>query len=70
MGADLAKDIPFQYLEYFLEDAEDTQTQYEAIDRALNGPYVLPIDVVFFATYPVTENVWGEIGGHVFCYRW
>ena len=54
----------------FLEDAEDTQTQYEAIDRALNGPYVLPIDVVFFATYPVTENVWGEIGGHVFCYRW
>lgn len=23
MGADLAKDIPFQYLEYFLEDAEE-----------------------------------------------
>lgn len=23
MGADLAKDIPFQYLEYFLEDEEE-----------------------------------------------
>ena len=23
LGADLAKDIPFQYLEYFLEDAEE-----------------------------------------------
>ena len=54
----------------FLDDAEPTSIQYEAIERALNGPYVLPIDVVYFATYPVTENVWGEIGGHVFCYPW
>lgn len=54
----------------FLQDAEPTQTQYEAIERALYGPYVLPMDVVFFAQYPVNKNVWGEIGGHVFCYPW
>lgn len=53
-----------------LDDAEPTQTQYEAVEDALNGPYVLPIDVVHFATYPVNNQVWGTIGGHVFCYRW
>lgn len=54
----------------FLEDAEPTQTQYEAVEQALNGPYVLPKDVVFFATYSVNKNVWGKIGGHTFCYQW
>lgn len=53
----------------FLEDAKPTSIQYEAIERALEGPYVLPIDVVFFATYPVNDNIWGEIGGHIFCYQ-
>lgn len=50
--------------------AKPTHTQYEAIERALNGPYVLPIDVVFFATYKVNDNVWGTIGNHTFCYQW
>ena len=54
----------------FLENAKPTQTQYEAIESALYGPYVLPIDVVFFAQYPVNENIWGDIGGHTFCYEW
>lgn len=53
----------------FLEDATPNSIQYEAIERALEGPYVLPIDVVFFATYPINDNVWGRIGGHVFCYQ-
>ena len=53
----------------FLEDAEPTSIQYEAIERALEGPYVLPIDVYHFATYQVNGNVWGRIGGHVFCYE-
>lgn len=53
-----------------LDEAEPGQTQFEAVEQALEGPYVLPIDVVFFATYPVNKNVWGEIGGHVFCYQW
>ena len=53
----------------FLEDAEPTSIQYEAIERALEGPYVLPIDVCHFATYQVNGNVWGRIGGHIFCYE-
>ena len=52
----------------FLKDAEAWQAQYDAIDRALRGPNVLPIDVVHFATYAENENVWGQIGGHIFCY--
>ena len=50
--------------------AELTHTQYEAIRRAMYGPYVLPADVVFFATFPVNDNVWGTIGQHTFCYQW
>lgn len=52
----------------FLDEATPTQAQYDAIQDALEGPYVLPIDVVHFAAYPVNETVWGEIGGHIFCY--
>lgn len=52
----------------FLEDAEPYQTQYEAIERALYGPNVLPMDVYYFATTPKTSKVWGGIGGHIFCY--
>ncbi len=48
--------------------AKPTHIQYEAIDRALNGPYVLPIGVVFFGTYQTNENVWGTIGNHTFCF--
>ena len=53
-----------------LDDARPNQTQYEAVEQALEGPYVLPKDVVFFATYAVNKNVWGQIGGHIFCYQW
>ena len=48
--------------------AEPSQAQYEAIERALYGPYVLPIDVVFYARTQLTNNKWGQIGGHIFCY--
>ncbi len=53
-----------------LDKAEPEQAQYDAIEDALNGPYILPLDVLHFATYPVNEYVWGTIGGHTFCYRW
>lgn len=53
-----------------MDEAEPTQTQYEAIEAAMYGPYILPEDVVFYATYKVNDNVWGEIGGHYFCYQW
>lgn len=52
----------------YLEDAQPYQAQFEAIEAALYGPYILPEDVLYFATYAVNENVWGEIGGHIFCY--
>ena len=53
-----------------LHEAEPTQTQYDAIEDAMYGPYILPIDVVFYATFQVNDLVWGDIGGHWFCYRW
>ena len=52
----------------FLDDADPGQAQYEALENALNGVSVLPIDVVYFARTPKTDKVWGQIGGHVFCY--
>ena len=52
----------------FLDTAEPYQLQYEAIENALYGPYVLPEDVYYFATTPKTSKVWGRIGGHIFCY--
>lgn len=54
----------------YLKDADPYQAQYEAIERAIYGPYVLPEDVVHFATFPTNENVWGQIGGHIFCYEY
>lgn len=52
----------------YLDDAEPYQAQFEAIENAIYGPYVLPEDVVHFATYRVNNNVWGQVGGHIFCY--
>ena len=52
----------------FLDEAEAWQAQYDAIDDALSGPNVIPIDVVHFATYAENDRVWGQIGGHIFCY--
>lgn len=51
-----------------LEKAEPSQTQYEAIEAALEGPNVLPTDVFYFASYRTNPYVWGEIGNHIFCY--
>ena len=52
----------------FLDEAEPYQAQYEAIERAIYGPYILPENVTHFATYAVNDHVWGSIGGHVFCF--
>lgn len=54
----------------FLDEAEPYQAQYDAIEKAMYGPYILPEDVVHFATYKTTDNCWGQIGGHYFCYDW
>lgn len=52
----------------FLDKAQPYQMQYEAVESAFYGPYILPDDVFYFATSAKTSKVWGEIGGHVFCY--
>lgn len=52
----------------WLDEATPTQTQFEAVDAALNGPYVLPMEVTYFGVKPPTDQVWGTIGGHTFCY--
>lgn len=52
-----------------LDDADPIQAQYQAIERAIYGPYILPEDVTYFARYAVNNNVWGTIGGHTFCYE-
>lgn len=52
----------------YLDEAEPYQAQYEAIENAIYGPYVLPEKVVHFATYAVNDSVGGQIGGHVFCH--
>jgi len=49
---------------------EPTHIQYEAVERALNGPYVLDGDVVFFSQFAVNDNVYTTIGSHVFCRQW
>lgn len=51
----------------FLNDTTADELQYKAIDRALAGPNILPIDVYYFATYQTNGNVWGTIGNHIFC---
>lgn len=53
-----------------LGKADPGETQYRAIYEALMGTHVLPVEVVFFATSPENDNVWGSIGNHVFCYPW
>lgn len=53
----------------YLDEATPEQAQYDAIEAAMYGPYVLPEDVVHFATFKTNQNVWGQIGGHIFCYQ-
>lgn len=52
----------------YMEDAEPTQAQYDAIEAALYGPNILPMDVYYFATWETNPNVWGQIDHHIFCY--
>ena len=54
----------------YMDEAQPTQTQYEAIEAALYGPYLLPEEVVFYATYKENTNYWGQIGKHYFCYQY
>lgn len=50
-----------------LDTAEPGEAQYAAVEAALYGEPVLPESVVFFDATALNDNVWGTIGGHVFC---
>lgn len=55
----------------FLDDAEPNQTQYEAVEHALKGPYVTPINTVYFSQQPSRNGtLWKRIGGHCFSTQW
>ena len=53
-----------------VEEAAPGDKQYEAVEAAMHGEPVLPMDVVYFSREGENENVWGKIGGHVFCYQY
>lgn len=52
----------------FLDDAEPGELQYKAIEMAISGPNVLPMEVYYFARERSNNHVWGRIDNHVFCY--
>ena len=56
----------------YMDTAEPTETQYEAIRKAMTGKNIIPDDVVYFATEPENDRVFGKIGSHWFCkqYIW
>lgn len=53
-----------------IEKATPGEKQYAAVEAAMYGEPVLPMDVVYFSREGENENVWGKIGGHVFCYQY
>lgn len=54
----------------YLDEAKPTETQYKAINAALYGEPVLPLDVVFLSENGENDNVWGKIDDHIFCYAY
>ena len=54
----------------YIYKAEPGAEQYAAVDAALYGEPVLPLDVVYFSREPENGNLWGIIGGHSFCYQY
>lgn len=52
--------------------AKPGEQQYAAVDAAIHGENILPMDVVYFSTEGENDRMWGTIGGHVFCrqYLW
>lgn len=50
----------------YLDEAFPTETQYEAIESAMESEGIVG-DAIYFATSPLTENVVRQIGAHYFC---
>lgn len=54
----------------YIDAAEPGEAQYAAVDAALYGEHVLPLDVVYFSREPENDNLWGTIGEHSFCHQY
>ena len=54
----------------YIDKVEPGAEQYAAVDAALYGEPVLPLDVAYFSREPENGNLWGIIGGHSFCYQY
>lgn len=54
----------------YIDTADPGEAQYAAVDAALYGEPVLPLDVVYFSREPENDNLWGTIGEHSFCYQY
>ena len=59
-----------RYAPISADEREPGAEQYAAVDAALYGEPVLPLDVVYFSREPENGNLWGIIGGHSFCYQY
>lgn len=68
---DIAVQFPTAHLIGMAKPTEEQRKNIiKCIEQALNGPHAVPSGVVFFAVEPENENIWGNIGKHVFCYPW
>jgi hypothetical protein len=73
---DTVEDVIYQKNQFasagYVDSAEPTTEQFEAINEALYEEPMLPGDVVYFSRGAENDRVWGVIGGHTFCrqYEW
>lgn len=51
-----------------MQRAEPDYPQYRAVGAAMEGPYVLPEDVLYFAEWYDLGVAWGELGKYTFLY--
>ena len=53
-----------------IPEAAPGEAQYAAVDAAMYGDPVLPMNVVYFSREGENDDGWGPIGEHVFCYQY
>ena len=54
---------------YYLQNAKPEDAQFRAVTAAMYGPYVLPKDVLYYAPWQISGDVWGQVGDYWFAYR-
>ena len=46
--------------------SEPELAQYIAVDAAMYGPYILPVDICFYSAWEKGEEIWGQLGSFTF----